>query len=359
MYSYIAYTIMNSLHSDSSPTEIAITNGRGLKAMLTNYGARMITLSYKDANDDWVDVIVGPEKAVDCMTSSEPYYGAIIGPCANRISNASYMLNNKKYVLDKNNGIHNNHSGIFGWHSKMWNIQNIANNEVKFSLVIEQNRTENNCGFPGTYYVECIYTLTESDEMICEMVASSPEDQVLINMTQHNFYNLNGCGSGSIINHRLQVMAQRYCPIDKDSLPTGELLPVQGSPLDMRDAKILSEVLDQSHQQLGYANGVDHNFVLQNYNKNNIQNPACILLGDKSKIGMKIITNQPCMQVYTGNYMEGINQMKYGSFDNFRWGICLETQAYTNAINTPNFPNIILPKGAIYRHKTIHQFFNY
>lgn len=321
-----------------------------LKVSLTNYGARIASLTTADKNGNMVDVVAGFDSVDTYIKATSPYYGATIGRFANRIANARFSLNGIDYQLPVNNGPNSLHGGS-GFHAKVWDIIDGSDEHVTMQLFSPNGED----GYPGDMYVKITFSITDNALLIA-YEAKTDRDTV-VNLTNHAYFNLNGEGTGSILNHSLTINANAYTRINENLIPTGTIASVNGSPFDFRETQTIGKCIDTPHEQLQLARGYDHNYVL---NKTNTDTDELTLaakaVGDKSGIYLEVHTTEPGMQLYTGNFMNGTNTFKGGAKDDFRTTFCLETQHFPDSPNQPAFPSTVLSAGAIFKSSSLYRF---
>lgn len=319
-----------------------------LQVGLTNYGARITGLITPDKNGQPVDVIPGFDNLQACLNATSPYYGATIGRYANRIANGRFSLNGTVYHLPVNNGTNTLH-GANGFHNRLWDVAE-GNDQY---LTMRYFSPDGEEGFPGDVQVTVKYILNDN-ALLIDYEATTNKDTV-INLTNHAFFNLNGEGSGSILNHRMQINANAYTRINTNLIPTGSIASVAGSPFDFREEHTIGERINAAHEQLQLANGYDHNYIL---NKNNSKGLtfAAKATGDVSGITLEVHTTEPGMQFYTGNFMDGTNVFKGGSADGFRTAFALETQHFPDSPNQPTFPSTVLSRGMLFKTASLYRF---
>lgn len=323
-----------------------LKNKNNVEVAITNYGARIVALIVPDKNTQPTDVVVGFDSLQGYFNSTETYYGAIVGRYANRIAKGKFSLNGKTYQLAINNSPNHLHGGPKGFNNQVWKVEAAINNSIQLSY-FSKDGEEN---YPGNLHVSVNYTLTEQNELKINYKAKTDQTTV-INFTSHPFFNLNGQGRGSIENHLLQISAGNYTPVDESLIPAG-IFTVEDTPFDFRKPKRIGEHISDKNEQLKFGAGYDHNFVLNGQG----MRIAATAAGDESGITMEVITDQPGMQLYTGNWMQGKNKIKYGLKDNRRQAFCLETQHYPDSPNHADFPSTILNPGEVFQSTTIYKF---
>ncbi|PWU00427.1 MAG: galactose-1-epimerase [Bacteroidetes bacterium] len=329
---------------------VYLTNKSGVQVAITNYGARLISLIVPDKNGKLTDVIVGSDKMVEFKSGKEGYFGAVVGRYANRIGHASFVLDGKKYSLAANNGPNSLHGGLKGFASVVWTINSQNDSSVQLSYASKDGEE----GYPGNLTAKVRYTLSSSNELKIDYEATT-DKKTVVNLTNHSYFNLNGQGSGSILQHTLQLNADHYTPVDSTLIPTGNIDAVAGTPFDFTKPTVIGSRIGEDNIQLKYGKGYDQNFVL-NPSKNGELNFAARVTGDQSGIVMEVYTKEPGIQFYTGNFMQGAHTIKGGKKDDYRTAFCLETQHYPDSPNKPKFPSTILEPGKTYATSTVYKF---
>jgi aldose 1-epimerase len=335
---------------DGKKVSLYWIENKGIKAAFTNYGGRLIGLWVADKNGKQTDVVVGMNSAKGFKTSTEPYFGATIGRVGNRIAKGKFALDGKQYQIPINNGKNALHGGIKGFQDVVWNAVKSNENTLVFSYISPDGEQ----GFPGNLTVKVTYTLTDDGAIKMEYEATTDETTI-VNLTNHAFFNLNGEGSGSILNHELQIYADQFTPVDEGLIPTGKLKPVKNIPFDFTSKHTIGERIETKEEQLKFGKGYDHNYVLNGTKKNGL-NHAATISGDRSGIILDIYTEEPGLQFYSGNFMQGKNTFKSGAKDDFRTAFALETQHFPDAPNQPGFASIVLKPGEKYHTVSYYQF---
>jgi len=336
---------------DGKSTDLFIlTNKNQAEAAFTNYGARILSLRVPDQLSNLRDVVVGFGSVESYQQSSERYFGATIGRYGNRIAKGKFQLDGKEYSIFINNSPNALHGGKKGFQDVVWDAKQLNEHTLAFTYLSKDMEE----GFPGNLQVKVIYSLSDDNELIINYEAST-DKKTIVNLTNHAFFNLNGEGSGNILDHTLQINAEQYTPVDSTLIPLGEIASVAGSPYDFRKSLRIGERINDNNIQLKYGKGYDHNYVL-NPGKNGEMKAAATVRGDKSGIVMEVFTQEPGLQFYSGNFMKSKNTFKGGTKDDFRTAFCLETQHFPNSPNQPNFPSTILKPGELYKTKTIYKF---
>ncbi|HMG81532.1 MAG TPA: aldose epimerase family protein [Ferruginibacter sp.] len=333
---------------DSKNTDLFILkNKNGLQAAISNYGARWVSMFVPDAKKDLINVIAGFNAIEPYQKPSAAYYGATIGRYANRIANGRFTLEGKEYIVDKNNGPNHLHGGKKGFNHVVWEAVSTEEN----TMLLKYLSPDGEEGYPGNLEVTVRYTLTDDNEMTIAFTATTDQTTV-INVTNHAYFNLNG--AGNIEDHTLCINADYYTPINKNLIPIGSIASVIDTPFDFRQPKKIGDAI-QDDFQLRYGHGYDHNFILNK--KNDELSLAATAQGNISKIKMDVITTEPGMQFYSGNFMDGSNILANGTTDDRRTAFCLETQHFPDSPNQKNFPSTTLLPGDMYQSTTIFRFF--
>ncbi|MGL5234117.1 MAG: aldose epimerase family protein [Empedobacter falsenii] len=336
-------------HENQSIDLYTISNSNGMTVQFTNLGARIVSLIVPDSDNNLTDVVVGMQTAEEYLSKDEPYYGTIIGPFTGRISNAQFKIKDKTYQLIKNNGENTLHGGHKGLHFAIWSTS-LEENKIIFRYQYPHLEE----GFPGPIHFEVHYTLTEKNELILEYFGDS-ENDTIINLTNHSYFNLNGAGNETILEHNLQINSSQITMLNVDYSLSGDFLKVENSPFDFRNFKKIRESINDNHEQLIFGNGYDHFYVLKQTFDETL-NHAVTLKGNLSGIELNVYTTAQGVLLYTGNFMSDKVTLKNGSTDGFRTALCLETQNFSDSINQPNFPQKIYNSEEKYYSKTVFEF---
>ena len=328
-------------------TRFFISNGKGMEAGVINYGAILVDLLVPDKNGQIADVVLGYD-------TLEPYFengscfGATIGPNANRIANASFVLEGKKYELARNDGENNLHSDAeLGYHKRIWDAQ-IEGNGVKFTL----EDADGSMGFPGNKRVSVTYTITEENELQIHYHGESDRNTIL-NMTNHSYFNLAGHDAGRIEGHRLLLHAANYTPVLPGAIPTGEIASVKGTPFDFTTEKEIGRDINEDCEQLKLCKGFDHNFVIDG-DYGTLREAARVTEETSGRV-MTVLTDLPGVQFYAGNCISRTTG-KNGAVYAERSGLALETQYYPDTANEPGFPSAVFGPDRAYDTVTIYRF---
>lgn len=334
---------------DGKPVHLfSLKNKSGSKALVSNFGGRLVGLFVPDKEGKLVDVVAGFDSIEGYQKSTEPYFGATIGRYGNRIAKGRFTLDGKTYQIFTNNGLNMLHGGKKGYQDVVWDATQLDAQTLElryFSKDMEE-------GFPGNLNVTVTYTLTDDNALKITYKATTDKNTV-VNLTNHAFFNLNGSQSGSILNHLVQIKADQYTPVDSTLIPSGKLEGVKETPFDFTQAKTIGKDIEVKNLQLENGKGYDHNFVL---NPHQADDAVAIVTGDQTGIVMSVYTDQPGLQFYSGNFMQSKNTMKGNHKDDFRTAFALETQHFPDSPNRPSFPTTVLKKGESYQSQSIYKF---
>ncbi len=327
-----------------------LENKNGMKATITNYGGILTSLYAPDTNGNFDDVVLGFDSlggyTSDYYVNHCPYFGALIGRYGNRIAKGEFKLDGKIYKLPKNDGMNTLHGGTKGFDKRVWNADTMSTSEgpaVKLSYLSKDGEE----GFPGNLNVTVVYTLTNSNELKIHYEATTDKPTV-VNLTHHSYFNLSGQGNGNILNEELMLNADKYTPVNKNLIPTGQIKDVAGTPFDFRKFETIGSRIDN------VPGGYDINFVLNDQNTG--MRWAAKVYDPASKREMEVFTDQPGIQFYTGNFLDGTLTGKGGKKYEKHYAFCLETQHYPDSPNEPKFPSTVLNPGSTYSTTTIYKF---
>jgi len=336
---------------DGKKTDLyVLKNNMGMQAAITNYGARLVSLLVPDKNGKLTDVVLGFDSVHQYQASTEPYFGATIGRYGNRIAKGKFKLDGRQYTLATNNGPNTLHGGKKGFQYVVWDAKQTGDTILELTYLSKDMEE----GYPGNLRVKVIYILTNDNELKIDYEATT-DKKTVVNLTNHAFFNLNGQGSGTINNHLLMINAVSYTPVDSTLIPTGKIEPVANTVFDFRIPVMIGTNVDANDVQIKNGKGYDHNFVLNDKKVTGL-NPAATAMGDKTGIVMEVLTQEPGVQFYGGNFMQGKNKMKGGSKDDFRTAFCLETQHFPDSPNQPSFPSTVLEPGKMYKTCSVYKF---
>jgi aldose 1-epimerase len=329
---------------DGTKVEIFTLEEGSIKARVMTYGARLVSLEVPDRSGKIADIVLGYESLDGYTADPKSYFGSIVGRYGNRIAHATFTLDGKRYELPANDGVNTLHGGTKGFDKLVWKGQEIPHG-VELTLVSK----DGDQGFPGTLTARVRYTL-EAHALKIEYFATTDKDTVL-NLTNHSYFNLAGEGQGDILNHLVMIPADRYTPVDSGLIPTGELAPVAGTPLDFHKATAIGARIDDPNEQMRLGGGYDHNFVLNG--KMGVLQEAARVVEPTSGRVLTVETTQPGVQFYSGNFLDGTLHGKHGHVYAKHTGFCLETQHFPDSPNHPKFPTSELKPGETYHSVTI------
>lgn len=344
---------MNTAHFESQIHNKSVhlyhIHSQNISCFITNYGARVVSLTTRDKDSRMVDVVLGFNTIQEYLSADEQYHGATVGRFANRIAYGRFELHDRTYTLAQNNGSNSLHGGVNAFHNQVWKCIGREENSIKFELISPHMEE----GFPGELKTWITYTISGSDLQI-DYEAISTEDTV-VNLTHHSYFNLNGEGSGSILDHTLRINSDFYTPVDQNTIPTGTLEMVADTPFDFSKMKAIGAEIDVENEQLQLGLGYDHNYVLNQYVSGQI-NFAAEVVGDESQIRMEVWTTEPGVQFYTANHLNGSDTGKAGFAYEARTAFCLETQHFPDSPNQNHFPTTTLLANEIFRSRTEYRF---
>lgn len=328
-----------------------LTNQNGLKARITEYGAILVSMETPDKQGRTADITHGYDTLAGWLTNTS-YFGSTVGRFGNRIKNGKFTLDGKSYTLATNNkpgGIPCHlHGGLKGFDKVLWSGKPSGNNAVELTYVSKDGEE----GYPGELTVKVNYTLTDANELKWEATATTDAPTIL-NIVHHSYWNLSGDPSTTINDHELMLAAPNYLPTDAGLIPTGEIAPVEGTPMNFTKPAVIGQRVDDDFQALKFGGGYDHCWVL---GKSDGIRLAARLKDPQSGRVMEISTNQPAIQFYGGNFLDGTVTGKSGIRYKHRTALCLETEGFPDAPNKPSFPSSVLRPGETYRHVMIHKF---
>lgn len=324
-----------------------LSNDNGMKARISSFGANLVSLFVPDQSGNLQDVVLGYDN-LESYYGNGSFFGAIVGPSANRIANACFEIGGKSYQIDANDGENNLHSHIKeGYHKRVWDVT-----EGTDSVTLTLEGKDGEMGFPGNKKVSVTYSLSGDNALKISYHVSADADTI-VNMTNHSYFNLSGHNAGTIENHLLKINASYYTPVVAGAIPTGEIAPVEGTPMDFTEMKPIGRDINEDFEQLKIGQGYDHNFVIDGADGTlreiaEVEDPVS---GRK----MKVFTDLPGVQFYAGNCIKPENGKENAAYIP-RQGFCLETQYYPDSIHHPNFPQAVFGPDKDYDSVTIYQF---
>ncbi len=336
---------------DGRPVNLyKLTNSHGVEVDAMSYGGIILSIRVPDRKGAIADVVLGHD-TMEGYIPNPPFLGAVVGRYANRIANGMFTLDGKTYHLAKNDGPNTLHGGTTRTFDKVvWDGEPLKGKTgVAFSYLSKDGEE----GFPGNLKMKVTYTLTEENELVIDYEATTDKATPL-NVSQHSYFNLAGEGTGDILNTEMMINADRFTPVDKNLIPTGELRPVKGTPFDFTTSTRIGTRIDDNYDQLELGHGYDHNFVINR--KGDGLTLAARAYEPTSGRVLEVSTTQPAVQFYTGNFLDGSVTGKEGHVYKRRYGFCLETQHYPDSPNHPDFPTTILKPGETFHQKTVFKF---
>jgi aldose 1-epimerase len=323
-----------------------ITNAAGASVSISTYGGTVTALKVKDKAGNFGDVVLGFD-TLDGYLGEHPYFGALIGRYANRIAKGKFVLNGKTYTLAVNNGPNALHGGIKGFSRQVWSAAEVGDDAIELTYVSKDGEE----GYPGTLTAVVRYTLTPANELRIDYTATTDADTVA-NLTNHSYFNL--AGSEDNLSHTVEIYADRFTPVDAGLIPTGELRPVKDTPFDFTTPHAVGERIDAADEQIKLGGGYDHNWV---FTKHDGQlNLVAKVSEPTSGRVMEVLTTEPGVQFYTGNFLNGSVKGKGGRVYNKRAALCLETQRFPDSPNKPQFPTSVIKAGETRKSTTVFRF---
>ena len=331
--------------------QYTLKNSNGMEVSVISFGGIITSLKAKDRDGKNEDVVLGFDNLGDYENKS-PYFGALIGRYGNRIKEGKFSLDGVEYKLAKNNGENHLHGGLKGFDKVIWDVE-VEVNKSSASLMLRYTSMDKEEGYPGNLGVKVTYTLTNEDELKVRYEAET-DKKTIVNLTQHSYFNLSAGLRKDILGHEITIDADYFLPVDMTLIPTGEIREVVQTPFDFREFKVVGDDIDLDDTQITYGNGYDHCWVLNNQDEG-VRFVASAYDPISGRL-LEVFSDQPGIQFYSGNFLDGTLQSKEGGNYEFRSGFCLETQHYPNSPNQENFPSVILNPGEKYNTETIFKF---
>lgn len=362
----LAAVLIGCASSPSGPVEIArkpfgqtpdgkdvylftLRNTKGAQALISNYGGIVTSLKVPDRSGKLGDVVLGFDNLADYIKDS-PFFGALIGRYGNRIARGKFTLDGKEYTLATNNYPNALHGGVKGFDKVVWEPAILAGPEGP-SLKLTYLSKDGEEGYPGNLSVTVVYTLTEDNGLKVDYTATTDKDTV-VNLTQHSYFNL--AGKGLILDHVVMIPADKFTPVDSTLIPTGELKPVDGTPFDFRKPTAIGARINQDDEQLKFGKGYDHNWVI-NKPMGEFGLMARVTEPTTGRV-MEVLSTEPGLQFYSGNFLDGTLKGKGGQVYQFRSGFCMEPQHFPDSPNKLQFPSVVLKPGQTYRNTIVYRF---
>ena len=322
-----------------------------LTMQVTNFGARVVALWAPDKSGAMEDIVLGYDNIDKYINNpGERFLGAVVGPYANRIANGTYTIGDETYNFPQNNNGQTLHGGLKGLDMVVWDVDSVTDN----TLVLSYLRPDGQDGMPGNLKIVMTYTLTSENEFRVDYLAQT-DKATHVNISHHSFFNLKGEGNGTINDHVLYINASKTTPVDAVLIPTGEIADVTGTPFDFREPKTIGQDVEIENEQLKNGAGYDHNWVLDRVSADELELAASVYEPASGRY-LEVLTDQPALQFYGGNFFDGSTTGKYGRPLAYRESIALETQKYPDTPNHPEFPSTLLNPGEEYTHVCVYRF---
>lgn len=337
---------------DGTPVDLfTLTNANEMKVQITNYGGIVTSILVPDKNRKMGDVVLGYDNLKDYIKNN-PYFGCIVGRYGNRIAKGKFTLEGKTYTLATNNGPNHLHGGLKGFDKVVWSAKEFEGAD-KVGLELTYLSQDGEEGYPGNLSVTVSYTLTDDNELKIDYSATT-DQPTIVNLTNHSYFNLKDAGISPILEHELMIDADHITPIDSTLIPTGELQSVDGTAFDFRKPTEIGARITADDEQIKFGLGYDHNFVL-NGQAGELRLVAKLIEPTTGRV-LEVLTEEPGIQFYSGNFLDGTITGKNGTVYKYRHGLCLETQHYPDSPNQPDFPLTMLSPGEKYQTTTIYRF---
>lgn len=339
--------------SDGRPVDLyTLTNQKGMEVAITNFGGIVVSLKVPDRTGKFDDVVLGYD-SLDGYLTNKAFFGALIGRYGNRIAHGKFTLNGQTYTLPKNDGDNTLHGGPEAFNKKLWTANDVSSSKGQ-ALELTYLSPDGEEGFPGNLNAKVVYTLNDQNELTIAYSATTDKDTV-VNLTNHSYFNLAGQGTGDILRHELMIKGDHITAVDETLIPTGELRPVKGTPFDFTHATAIGARINQDDPQLKVGKGYDHNWVLSDHGS---RSPVLVAEAYEPKSGrvLQVLSTEPGVQFYSGNFLDGTIQGKGNKVYNHRYAFCLETQHFPDSPNHPKFPSTALKPGQTYSTTTVFKF---
>ncbi len=344
-------TAFGNLPDGREVFQYTLGNRSGVTAQIINYGATVTSLRVPDRNGKMEDVVLGYDSLRGYIEDTA-YFGSIVGRYGNRIGKGRFQLDGKQYQLSINDGENHLHGGTQGFNKVLWDTR-VLSDSTEPSLQLQYVSRDGEEGYPGTVTLKVTYTLSDANELRIDYEGTADQPTIL-NPTHHSYFNLSGSFTETILNHLLMIEADHITPVDKGLIPTGEIASVKNTPMDFRRPAPIGAHINDVNEQLAFGRGYDHNWVLRG-ESGRIRKVAELYESTSGRL-MSVFTDQPGLQFYSGNFLDGTAKGKSGIAYQHRTGLCLEAQAFPDTPNKPQFPPVTLNPGQIYRQTTIYQF---
>lgn len=339
------------LPNGQAVTTFTMTNAQGMQMKVISYGGIITSLTAPDKSGAFEDIVLGYDN-LEGYVEASPYFGAIIGRYGNRIAKGKFFLDSVEYQLAINNIGNHLHGGLTGFDKVNWDVAEVPT-ENGVALELKYQSVDMEEGYPGTLDITVTYTLGNDNTLQFDYLATT-DKKTVVNLTQHSYFNLTGMKS-DILNHEVSINADRFLPVDSTLIPTGELRSVEGTPFDFTAPKLIGKEINAENQQLTYGLGYDHCWVINEDDKE--MTLAASVFEPVSGRAFDVLTTEPGIQFYSGNFLDGTITGKKGTVYKKRTGLCLETQHFPDSPNQNNFPSVTLNPGEVYQTKTLMKFY--
>jgi aldose 1-epimerase len=328
-----------------------LKNTKGMEAKIITYGATVVSLTAPDRKGKFADVILGYDN-IEGYVADKAYFGALVGRYGNRIGKGKFKLEGKDYQVSINDGENSLHGGFQGFNKKLWTVMGYESTNTGSSLTLKYISNDGEEGFPGKVEVTVVYKLTNDNELSINYTGTTDKTTIL-NPTSHSYFNLTGDPTNTILDHEVMIDADNFTPVDSKLITTGKIISVANTPMDLRKAKKVGKDIESDYEQLKLGGGYDHNWVI-NKHKEDVSKCAGVY-EPKSGRFMEVFTNEPGVQFYTGNFLNGVKG-KNGIMYEKRTGLCLEAQCYPDSPNKPEWPSVVLTPDKVYHQTTSYKF---
>lgn len=340
------------LANSAAVTLFTLKNAKGMQASIIDYGATVVSLTAPDRNGVYADVVLGYD-SVQEYANGTSYFGAIVGRYGNRIGKGTFTLDGKKVQLSINNGENHLHGGPGGFNKVLWKAEQ-AGTKDEPALKLTYVSKDGEEGYPGTVTLTVTYTLTADNALKVEY-SGTTDAPTILNPTQHSYFNLTADPTRTILDHELMIAAAGTTPVDAGLITTGVFAPVAGTPFDFTTATKIGARINDANEQLAFGKGYDHNWVLNDYQKGKVRLVTTLYEAGSGRF-MEVYSDQPGMQFYSGNFLDGTANGKHGVKYQLRTGLCLEAQCFPDSPNKPAWPSPVLRPGETYTQTTIYKF---
>lgn len=325
----------------------------GVSVEISEFGGAIVSFLAEDRDGEFADVVLGFDNLEGYVAETNPYFGAIVGRYANRIAGGRFTLDGKTYTLPRNDGPNSLHGGVRGLTRVVWDGEPVKT-EHGNGVALRYRSPDGEEGYPGNVDFEVRYLLVPGGLRIeAEAVTDAP---TVVNLSFHSYFNLKAEGEGDILDHELQLLGTSYTPVDANLIPTGEIVPVEGTPMDFLNVAAIGDRIDDDFEQLRFGGGYDHNWVVEPWNEEDEPEPVAVAYEPESGRKLIVSSTAPGVQLYTGNFLDGTLVGKSDRPYVHRGGFCLETQHFPDSPNQPGFPSTVLRPGEVYRQVTEYAF---